>query len=78
MAGKPETKIVYVCERCAEKFPEACGHYNADELRRTPDGEQVCESCWDDEPHASPDWNRLRKIQRWKPVTPAPKPRRKK
>lgn len=40
-------RIMYVCSECAEGCPEACGHYDRNELRVMPDGMWLCESCFD-------------------------------
>jgi len=42
------TKIMYVCDLCAENAPEMCGHYDVDELRVMPDGATLCEECYGD------------------------------
>lgn len=47
---KPCPEIMYVCEICAapDNNPEGCGHYDRDMVRKAPDGQWVCESCYDD------------------------------
>ena len=39
------SKIMYVCESCAEGNPEGCGHYDPNELRVMPDGTWLCIEC---------------------------------
>ena len=40
--------IMYVCDECQEHAPEGCGHNDRTELRVMPDGEWLCESCYDE------------------------------
>ena len=39
--------IMYVCDSCRENNPEGCGHDDRDELRVTPNGEWMCDSCYE-------------------------------
>lgn len=48
---KDRPRIMYVCEVCAEGCPEACGHYDADEIRQAPGGEWLCVYCYDEYEH---------------------------
>lgn len=41
-------KMMYVCENCADNCPEGCGHYERGDIRKTPGGQWLCESCYDD------------------------------
>lgn len=43
-----DRRIMYVCSECADGCPEACGHYDRKDLRLMPDGNWLCESCFDE------------------------------
>lgn len=45
--SKENPHIMYVCQNCAENDPESCGHWNRNELRVTPDGEWMCDNCYE-------------------------------
>ena len=42
------TKILYICDPCAEAAPEMCGHSDLSELRVLPDGATICQYCYDE------------------------------
>ena len=42
-------RIMYICEVCAESYPEGCGHYDRTDLAVMPDGRWLCEICFDDD-----------------------------
>lgn len=46
-------RIMYVCTRCADEAPEGCGHFDPNDLVVMPDGEWLCDNCWDDLPPTS-------------------------
>lgn len=43
-----DRRIMYVCSECADGCPEACGHYDRNDLRVMPSGVWLCESCFDE------------------------------
>lgn len=45
-----QSRIMLVCESCADNYPEGCGHYSTSDLRVAPDKRWLCEGCFDDEP----------------------------
>lgn len=56
-----QSKLMIVCEVCADNYPEGCGHYNRSNLRVAPDGRWMCESCFDDDPEfRGKTWNTMR------------------
>lgn len=46
-------RILYVCECCADHYPEGCAHFDRRDVRVSPSGRWLCESCFDD---AKPDY----------------------
>ena len=42
------SRIMYCCTLCADANPEMCGYFTRDNLRVMPDGEWLCESCFDE------------------------------
>ena len=40
--------VFYPCENCEEHYPEGSLHLDRSEVRVLPDGEWVCEGCYDD------------------------------
>jgi len=71
LTNKPVRHIMYVCQSCEENDPEACGHFDKDEIRVAPSGEWTCESCWEyadhDDPDNVPQWNELPEPPEYKP-----------
>ncbi len=65
--------IMYVCENCRENNPEGCGRYDREEIRFAPNGQWLCDSCYEDmdaydlglrpdddgDMPERPDWNSL-------------------
>lgn len=49
-------KIMYCCEYCADFVPESCGHFDRSEIRVTPSGLWLCDSCWMDSDSPLPHW----------------------
>lgn len=45
-------RIMYVCSDCADGNPECCGHFDRHDLAVMPNGDWLCEGCWDDLPGA--------------------------
>lgn len=43
-----EQRIMYVCTRCADDYPECCGYFDRADLRAMPNGDWFCEGCFDD------------------------------
>jgi len=46
-------RIMYVCTLCADENPEGCGHYDRLALAVMPNGDWLCEQCWDEVPPGS-------------------------
>jgi hypothetical protein len=40
--------IMYVCDTCKNDCPEACGHFDRNEVRVMSDGSWICENCFDE------------------------------
>jgi hypothetical protein len=51
-------KIAYVCENCWENNSEASCHEDRKELRVCPDGQWMCDSCYEYDPDHESDENR--------------------
>lgn len=63
-----QDRIMYVCESCADQYPEGCGHYDRNELRITSGGRWLCEPCYEnDEPRTSPAWRDLPAVPEYAP-----------
>ena len=41
-------RIMYCCTSCARHNPEMCGYFARDNLRVMPNGDWLCDSCFDD------------------------------
>jgi hypothetical protein len=41
-------RILYVCARCWDSYPEGCGRTDPNDLRCMPDGSQICDECFDE------------------------------
>jgi hypothetical protein len=54
-----QDRIMYVCTRCVEECPDSCGHFNTAELVVMPDGQWLCEGCYDDERRDGPPFRSL-------------------
>lgn len=58
-----EQRIMYVCSECADNFPEACGHFDRNDLRVMPDGKSgsVVLSGYPSPMYdaALPEWHRI-------------------
>jgi hypothetical protein len=57
-AAPANVQIMYVCTCCAQNNPEGCGHYDRTELAVMPDGEWLCEGCFDDSGD-NLDWQKM-------------------
>lgn len=57
---RTQEKIMYVCESCANNWPEGCGHFDRADVRVASDGRWLCYGCYEDgEPHDAPAWSTL-------------------
>lgn len=65
-------RIMYVCTICAEENPEGCGHYDRKDLAVMPNGDWLCDCCWDDLPGSDKDDRRFSDFPR--PPEYGPKP----
>ena len=41
-------RIMYCCTVCADANPEMCGYFDRTNLRVMPDGDWLCDSCFDE------------------------------
>jgi hypothetical protein len=41
------SRIMYCCTFCADNNPEMCGYFARDNLRLMPDGNWLCDGCFD-------------------------------
>lgn len=62
---------MYVCTECADNCPECCGHYDRKDLRLMPNGDWLCESCFDDTSQAERGNEDEEKFRGWRDM-PAP------
>jgi hypothetical protein len=58
-------RILYVCLRCYERTPEACGYLH-EELRIAPNGEWLCMNCVEDDPVLRHKY--LKEVPEYQPV----------
>lgn len=65
-------RIMYVCTSCADGYPEACGHDDRTELRVMPDGDWLCDTCYDEVRTVDmPPWQSLPPPPEYKPTPDA-------
>lgn len=67
-----QERIMYVCNQCADNYPEGCGHFDRNDLRVMPNGDWLCEVCFDDtdqEARGNKDEN---EFKTWSDLPPAP------
>lgn len=65
-----ERKIMYVCASCAEGNPEGCGHFETDALGVCPNGDWICQGCFEAADYEG-DWNDLPSPPAYGPISPA-------
>lgn len=72
--SKEARRIMYVCQGCLENNPEACGHFDRNDLRIVQYGAWRCFDCFDEEDFKldldaeRPAWSDLPIPPEYKPV----------